>query len=520
MAYFDKAKMSNGTVVDVQDTKGRALAKTNLDAAVSTLNSTITSKVNDEKAAREKADTAIRSALTAESNARAEEDAKLSDQITKALAAQYYANVKDFGAKGDGVTDDTPAIQNALNDGRPIVFPAGHYICSGAKFNSGAHLIGYGEAILENKTSNCVLINNADGVTGGYDATKDVIIEGLTLSSPTTTYTTILAIGHANNITIKNCVFDGLKMYHMIEFNGSSNCTVDGCLFKNYGDTTQSYTEIIQLDAMTDSVVFPWFGPYDKAQCRDIKIVNSSFFGNGTLDGIVPSAIGNHSLTLGPVGVLIDGCYFYNLGSATKFVVGQDIVISNNIVSYCHAGFYFNGSIVDVLVSNNLINGRSNWGSDSARGITTYLNGSHPVTNIVVTGNHIYNMGQHGISLQGGSLTIANNIVHNCGNAGMYTAYWCNDTNISSNNLYDNGQAGDTSDARNVDIYVNVVNNSNFLSTGIYVNNNKAKIINCIGGQQASNTIIVVNNNYCEELRKTNADKMVFNNNCVKGVFS
>lgn len=36
-------------------------------------------------------------------------------------------NVKMFGAKGDGVTDDTQAIQNAVNSGKKIYFPIGKY---------------------------------------------------------------------------------------------------------------------------------------------------------------------------------------------------------------------------------------------------------------------------------------------------------------------------------------------------------------------------------------------------------
>lgn len=37
-------------------------------------------------------------------------------------------NVKDFGAVGDGVTDDTDAIQEAFNSGKSIFFPDGDYI--------------------------------------------------------------------------------------------------------------------------------------------------------------------------------------------------------------------------------------------------------------------------------------------------------------------------------------------------------------------------------------------------------
>jgi hypothetical protein len=40
---------------------------------------------------------------------------------------QDYVSVKDFGAVGDGVTNDTAAIQAAINTGKPIVFPAGTY---------------------------------------------------------------------------------------------------------------------------------------------------------------------------------------------------------------------------------------------------------------------------------------------------------------------------------------------------------------------------------------------------------
>ena len=45
------------------------------------------------------------------------------------MMAGSSANVKDFGATGDGTTDDTVAIQLALDSGAgTIVFPDGTYL--------------------------------------------------------------------------------------------------------------------------------------------------------------------------------------------------------------------------------------------------------------------------------------------------------------------------------------------------------------------------------------------------------
>ena len=40
----------------------------------------------------------------------------------------FMKNVKDYGAVGDGLTNDTAAIQKAINDGGMVYFPAGVYV--------------------------------------------------------------------------------------------------------------------------------------------------------------------------------------------------------------------------------------------------------------------------------------------------------------------------------------------------------------------------------------------------------
>ncbi len=51
------------------------------------------------------------------------------------------ANVRDFGAKGDGVTDDTAAIQAAINAATGMVwFPAGTYVSGNLEINSKVNM--------------------------------------------------------------------------------------------------------------------------------------------------------------------------------------------------------------------------------------------------------------------------------------------------------------------------------------------------------------------------------------------
>ena len=62
------------------------------------------------------------------------QDAQLAEKVTK---GELVVNVKDYGAKGDGVTDDTLSIQNAMDFivqrgiGGTLYFPSGNYVVTG-----------------------------------------------------------------------------------------------------------------------------------------------------------------------------------------------------------------------------------------------------------------------------------------------------------------------------------------------------------------------------------------------------
>jgi hypothetical protein len=104
----------------------------------------------------------------------------LSTKTMKDLAAaavdvgMLTVYVTERGAKGDGVTDDTAAIQQAITDGNDVVFPPGTWMISGeVNVHSNLTIRGAGIGVTTIK-----LMNNS-GVTNMFEAPGGV--SGLTI---------------------------------------------------------------------------------------------------------------------------------------------------------------------------------------------------------------------------------------------------------------------------------------------------------------------------------------------------
>ena len=88
----------------------------------------------------------------------------------RADAAEGIFDVKTFGAKGDGATIDTPAVNKAIEaaaaaGGGTVFFPAGNYLCFSIhlKSNIGLHL---------DEGATIVAAETPAGGEGGYDAAE------------------------------------------------------------------------------------------------------------------------------------------------------------------------------------------------------------------------------------------------------------------------------------------------------------------------------------------------------------
>lgn len=399
--------------------------------------------------------------------------------IAEMLKGDCYANVLNYGADPTGVRDSTAAIQNALRSGKKhVIIPPGTYICNWARIPSDVSVHGYGAKLVAT-TGNAIFTNDADGVTGGWGANSNIIIEGIDFSAPNAAQCTPVGMGHCTNVVIRNCTFHDIKVWHFIEFNSCKSCTIDNCYFYNYGTADGGYSEMVQLDYAVNSGVFPWFGPYDSTPTQNTKIVNCSFIGNSNiLSNRTPAGIGNHTNHTGGSWVIIDteisNCYFENLGSALKFVTCHEIAFNNNIVRDCNTGIYMGGNIAYVQISNNALHGRSNWTSYTEyRGIfIEYLNES---TMLQVIGNDIDHFGNHGVTLQGTMITCLDNHIVCNGKHGLYTGWAEFGSKYSNNTCWGNNQINEESSPC-YDFFFNLTraNLPSDISVGdILINNNK-----------------------------------------------
>jgi polygalacturonase len=98
-----------------------------------------------------------------------------------AQGSTTIVNVKEFGAKGDGVSDDTAAIQTAINtapDRSTVYFPAGAYNVSNFTVNkrSGLSFVGEGRNSLIKQKAGAWRIAT-------FDSSHDIVITKLTFDA-------------------------------------------------------------------------------------------------------------------------------------------------------------------------------------------------------------------------------------------------------------------------------------------------------------------------------------------------
>lgn len=224
-----------------------------------------------------------------------------------------YVTPQMFGAKGDGVTDDTNAIQTAINSGNKVVIPEGNYkVSANTKHNkpltdSGSlyinkdnfELIGQGKVMLIASDVNTVMgeilnIANCSNVR----VSNISFIGGKTTSTEHCEWLYGVNMWKVNDVTIENCSFrdfigDGLRWgtYILDKTGHSGNITIEDCNFENCYRNCVSVGDNIETSVIRNCV-FKNYGNMAPKAGVDIEMEPDGY-----------SILKN---------VIVDKCYFSN----------------------------------------------------------------------------------------------------------------------------------------------------------------------------------------------------------------
>lgn len=279
-----------------------------------------------------------------------------------------FATVKDFGAVGDGITDDTAAINRALYQiycretntaiRRGIFFPAGTYVVSDT-INIPTYAMLYGEG-----PQNSIIQLTADSAAAYVMQTADSLQQtGDNIG--TNGATTPIAI------TVQNMCFETLKTTDIALINKATECTfyqVDwvGPLTTSDLTTDADDTSCIRFDSSeaveTHQIQFnnckfsgSTWGVHTDTQSRGIKITNSHFstLYQGVLVDENPAGA-----QYNPSGFAITNCDFDTIyKEGIVYAVSLNATAQN---TFGDVGNYFGGgtqprtAVINFVSANNI----------------------------------------------------------------------------------------------------------------------------------------------------------------------
>lgn len=145
-----------------------------------------------------------------------------------------------YGAVGDGFTDDTAAIQSAVNDSKVVYMENSYLVTSGIVVPAGVRIFGTGNIVVNDYIYTFTLAGNN-------------IIEGLSFTDNTALENewAHLYAYEAENIIVKNCKFDTIGLGYAILMDHSTRLQIIDNIIENYAFGgimlmhTCSYADII-----------------------------------------------------------------------------------------------------------------------------------------------------------------------------------------------------------------------------------------------------------------------------------
>ena len=478
--------------------------KTSTNQSLQTMNNTVDTKINENKELINQSKIELNNSMTEYQTQTNSIITNFKDEVNNAL--NVFRNIKIC----KNLTEFKNAISISETKPTIIYLVQGDYTLDSTIYiPSNTKIVGLGKVNIKSTGLNCYFSNKTNGQAIAYNGTKNIKIENITFDGlDSANGLTLVGIGHAENVTIENCEFKNLHMWHMIEFNAVFNGYIRNCKFDNYGNVGSNGTEAIQLDAMISSQQFPWFGNYDNVANKHIIIEGNSFSNIGV------KCIGNHSFANGVIqkDIFINNNTFDNVHTGISINDFDNLNVTNNSSTSCRF-FLITQNESNSSKNLNIVGNthRGNYGiSTEELGDERFIainmrgnNGDFRVEFVNITNNHISSCSGHGIGYTANYVTIANNDFFNIARHGIY--HFGGLSASISNNTFKNAGKEDGRYA------IVTGNNSVEKSEGIIINGNS--IPNLRGIQVNTNsTKIIVSNNASRVENNVSTDCTVVNN--------
>jgi len=260
-----------------------------------------------------------------------------------AQAAPTTVNVSQYGAKGDGVTDDSAAIQNALNavtSGKVLVFTAGKTYAHSKVLrapNAGVRITGAATLLATDykNSSFSVEANNVtiDGglyfkVVGSTARGSGFPQQGITIRDRSGTT--------LSNITVDNSAASGIMLYnasnYLLDHVTVKNAWSD-CIHQTKGSNNGHLISTVSQNCGDDGVAVVSYKA-DGVRCHDITVDNPQFLGQ--THGRAYSVVGGYNVTFNNI-------YAINSDSASLYFAAEGV---NNFNTYGSDHVTVNGGTI------------------------------------------------------------------------------------------------------------------------------------------------------------------------------
>jgi hypothetical protein len=414
----------------------------------------------------------------------------------RSLANRFadFVNVLDYGATGNGYpTDDSDALQLAINTGKPVYIPAGtYYVPSGASYAGAINVFGDGDATVLTTDGNYILFSTL----ASNSSVRDFRIERRT--NPTTvvrdwgSWTTsavgTTGEGYMPGVNDNDGVWAGLTSEQQNELGGWIQ-------LRGQDKSSGTYGKNISVENISSK-----FGSILIENCEYVTVRGCRLHGERAAPGCITIKNYQARENGAPLakGIVIDGniCEFSSFNGIS--VDGTDgAIISNNITGYCSEtgiklwqdgpGEPTNRANYKTIVIGN----SANFNFEDGYNITSRYspNDDTDDTHYQATGNYAYGNNSSGFSVDGKYNLISSN--HAQGNTldgitnnssySLFTGNYLKDNNAS------NAVSG-RHEFTNNGVYNTIANNYAYRSTtrngtGFYMGNSET--LNMIG-----NTVI------------------------------